>query len=331
MASNSSALATTKSAPLAQDLEAFRAAARRAGEYAKAARAPSTKRAYAADMRAFVTWCEGIGASSLPAQPEIVALYLAHLADEGSAVATIDRALVAISQAHKLAGFASPRSEILVREVHRGIRRTLGRAQRRAKPIMPKALREIVTALPSGLLGTRDRALLLVGFASALRRSELVALDVEDLVADDAGIVLRVRRSKTDQEGVGRDVGIVLGADEATCPVRWLRRWLELAHITSGAVFRGVTRHGHVTTHRLDGGTVARVVKRSALAAGIDPTVLSGHSLRAGLATAAAKAGKPWHVIMAQTGHRSMSVFRRYVRDAEVLDADANASAGIGL
>jgi integrase len=162
-----------------------------------------------------------------------------------------------------------------------------------------------------------------------------VALDVEDIELVDDGLKVTIRRSKTDQEGEGRIVAVPCGSDPATCPVRSLRRWLDVAGIAEGAVFRAVNRGGALTTRRHNGDgrlsarDVARVVKRAARAAGLDAKKLGGHSLRAGLATAAAKSGKSERAIMAQTGHRSPMMVRRYIRDANLF-AD-NAAAGIGL
>ena len=174
----------------------------------------------------------------------------------------------------------------------KGIRRKLGVAQRQAAPVCVPELRAMTATLPDGLRGVRDRAMLLVGFAGAFRRSELVGLDVADLAFDAEGLTVTLRRSKTDQEGAGRKVGVPYGSDPATCPVRALRAWLEATGIEVGALFVGVNRHGRLTGKRLAGVDVARLVKRCAEAAGLDPARFSGHSLRAGLATAAAKAGK---------------------------------------
>jgi integrase len=216
-----------------------------------------------------------------------------------------------------------------VRATLAGIRRTLGCAQRRVAPLLPGQLRAISRALPQGTLGLRDRALLLLGFAGAFRRSELAGLEASDLAFTDDGLEVLLRHSKTDQEGEGQRKGIPFGSDPATCPVRAIKAWLEAAGITEGPVFRSVDRHSKVGSAALDPGSVARVVKRACSAAGLDPAAFSGHSLRAGLVTAAAKAAKPLPTIMRQTGHKSTAMVLRYVREAELF-AD-NAAAGIGL
>jgi site-specific recombinase XerD len=294
-----------------------------ANAYASASRAESTRRAYRADWKRFEAWCSSNRLASLPATPEVVALYLTHLADAGRKVSTIGRALASISQAHRFANHASPRSTARVGETMRGIRRRLGSAQTGKAPVLVEQLRRMLEGIPATLLGTRDRALLALGFAGAFRRSELVALDVSDLAFTGEGLEVTIRRSKTDQEGKGRKLGIPYGASPATCPVRALRTWLDAADIRKGAVLRSVNRHGTVAKTRLTDRAVAMVVKRHAEAAGLDPVRFSGHSLRAGLATSAAKAGKSERAIMAQTGHRSSAMVRRYIRDAELFSDNA--------
>lgn len=297
--------------------------------YVAASKAERTRKAYRSDWAAFEAWCAAQGLPSLPASPDTLALYLAARADAGAKVSSIARALASISQAHKAAGHTSPRGAAQVQAAMQGIRRTLGVAPEQKAPVLVADLRAMVATLPASLLGNRSRAMLLLGFAGGFRRSELVALDVGDLDFGAEGLTVTLRRSKTDQEGAGRKVGVPYGSDPATCPVRALRAWLGACGRTEGAVFVGLTRHGRLTGERLDGRDVARVVKAAAGAAGLDATRFSGHSLRAGLATSAAKAGKSERAIMAQTGHRSVAMVRRYIRDANLFSE--NAAAGIGL
>jgi site-specific recombinase XerD len=301
-----------------------------AQNYAAASRAASTRRAYAHDLRAFSAWCLARGLCALPAPGDVVALYLAQLADKGRKVAGIDRALSAINQAHACAGHPRPRASAAVGEVWKGIRRTLGVAPVQQKaPLLLEGLRVSVAALPASRQGLRDRALLVLGWALGARRGELVALDVEDLRETPEGLEVRIRRSKMDQEGKGRTVGVPYGSNPATCPVRLVRAWREVTGIDAGPLFRGLTRGERLTAHRLDAGDVARAVKRAARAAGLEVRELAGHSLRSGFATQAAKCGKTERSIMAQTGHRSIAQVRRYIRDAELFTD--NAAHGIGL
>jgi site-specific recombinase XerD len=190
-------------------------------------------------------------------------------------------------------------------------------------------LRKMVKTLGDDLAGHRDRALLLLGFAGALRRSELVALDVSDVVEGADGLTVTLRRSKTDQEGVGRTVGVPFGSHLATCPVRAWQTWVAVSGIAEGAAFRGISRHGIMSADRLTAQSVALMIKRIAATAGIDPAVVSGHSLRSGLATSAGAAGVPERVIAATTGHKGTAMLRKYIRVGSLFTENAAASVGL--
>ena len=243
--------------------------------------------------------------------------------------ATIDARLAAISAAHRAAGHDSPTKEEAVRLVRRGVRRILGTAQRQVRPVTVPDLRVMLDGLGADPAGCRDRALLLLGFAGALRRGELVGLDVADITEGTDGLTVHLRRSKTDQEGAGRTVGIPYGSNQATCPVRAWRAWLEVSDITEGAAFCPVNRHGHIAATRLSAHAVALALKRHAARAGLDPDEVSGHSLRAGLATSASAAGVPERVIAEQTGHKGTAMLRRYIREGSLFRE--NAASAVGL
>jgi len=302
----------------------------RAREYVHHSKASNTIRAYRSDWRHFVAWCMAHSLASLPAAPETVSLYLAQFGGLLKA-ATLQRRLAAIAKAHQAAGLESPASmkHASVSEVWKGIKRTHGTAQDCKAAVLTKDLRAMLRMLPGGLLGVRDRALLLIGFAGAFRRSELVALKVEDCEFTTDGLVITLRRSKTDQEGEGRKVGIPYGSHPETCPVRSLRAWLEAYCITAGPLFRPVNRHGRMGSRALSADAIALVVKRYAKAAGFDGASYAGHSLRAGLATSAAAAGVSERAIMNQTGHRSTAMVRRYIRDGSLFTENAAASVGL--
>jgi len=327
----------------------------RLADYLAATTAASTRDAYAADFARFVTWCEKYGASPLPAAPEVVAHYLADLADtplrpfrcahEGAArrpracrgcrraatytPATITRRASAIAAAHTAAGLESPTRANVVREALKGIRRTKGTAPAAKTPLTVADLRAIVGEhLPAGVKGTRDRALLLVGMAGGFRRSELVGIDREHVEFVGEGVVITLPRSKTDQEGAGRKVAIPSG-HKGTCPVRALTAWITAADIEEGPVFRPVNRHGQIGAGRLTGRGVALTVKHYAAARGKDARAYSGHSLRAGFATAAARAGAAERDIMRQTGHRSEAMVRRYIRDGSLFRDNAAGKLGL--
>jgi integrase len=228
------------------------------------------------------------------------------------------RRLVVISQAHKAADLPSPTTSSLVSRTHAGIRRTLGTAQTGKAPALVDDLKRMLDKVPPTRVGLRDRALLLLGFAGAFRRSELVSLDVSDLEFTRAGLIVTLRKSNTDQEGKSRRLGIPYGSSEQTCPVRSLQAWLASARIVDGPVFRSLDRFQRVQPARLSDKAVALVVKRRAKAVGLDPARYAGHSLRAGLATSAAAAGASERVIMSQTGHRSAAMVRRYIREGSL-------------
>ena len=212
----------------------------------------------------------------------------------------------------------------------RGLRRQLGTAPATKAPLLAGDLRRLLAALPGPDPATlRDRAVLLVGFVGALRRSELVGLNVGDLVADERGYLLRLGRTKTDQEGRGERVALPRSRDPGLCPVRALDAWLAAAQIRRGPVFRPVGRDGRPGTQRLSDRAVARIVQRACAAAGMDPTPFSGHSLRAGMATTAALNGASERGIMRQTRHRSGEMVRRYIRTATVFSDNAVDQLGL--
>jgi integrase len=254
-------------------------------------------------------------------------MFITHLASSGRKVATINRALVSISQAHKMGGHPSPTSAVQILETLKGIRRNLGTRQRQKAALETANLRVMVAELGDNLLGLRDRALLLVGFAGALRRSELIGLNLDNIEFTADGLVITIERSKTDQEGHGRRIGLPHGGSPLTCPVRTLSAWLTAANITDGPVFRGVGRWDRVGSRRLNDRGVARILKKHVSMIGLDPSHYAGHSLRSGFATSAARAGKSERAIMSQTGHNSVAMVRRYIHQGSLF-AD-NAAAGL--
>jgi integrase len=226
-------------------------------------------------------------------------------------------------------GLDSPTSAGLVRNTLKGIRRTIGTAAKPKAAALTDQIRTMVDAVDDGTIGARDRALILLGFAGAFRRSELVGLDIEDCAFGNDGLTVTLRRSKTDQDGAGRKIGIPYGSNPETCPVRTIQAWIEQAALSSGALFRSINRHGQVQAGRLSGIDVARVVKKLAQRAGLDATAFAGHSLRAGHATAAAIAGASERSIMKQTGHRSVQMVRRYIRDGSLFRENSAGKLGL--
>jgi integrase len=297
--------------------------------YLDSARARNTIRGYASDWKQFQRWCAWRGVVDLPASPETIALYISENAGRLKA-ATLQHHLAAITKAHRAAGLSGPtRDNMLVSETMKGIKRIHGCAIVQKRPVLTEDLRMMLRMLANNTLGVRDRALLLIGFAGAFRRSELVALDLADIAFTVEGLLITLRRSKSDQEGEGRQIAIPRGAHEETCAVRALKAWIEAAAIVEGPIFRPVDRHGRIAERRLSAAAVALVVKRHVGAAGLMPEFFAGHSLRAGFVTSAARAGEPERRIMRQTGHKSVEMVLRYVRQANVFTD--NAALALGL
>ncbi|MBR1196589.1 site-specific integrase [Bradyrhizobium sp. AUGA SZCCT0240] len=293
-------------------------------DLAKAEKAPSTRRAYGTDFRLFRAYCDGKGVSALPASPETVASYLAAEALTAKP-STIGRRIAAIRYAHRLAGLETPTDAEGVKATVRGIRRTFGGATTKKAPAVAARMKSMAALAPANLTGLRDRALLLVGFAGAFRRSELVALDVADVLETDEGLRIKIRRGKTDQEGEGRSIAVPRG--DVMCPVKALRAWLVAARIEAGPIFRPIDKAGTVRASRLTCRSVANCVKAYAERAGFDPRTYSGHSLRAGFLTSAAANRANIFKMMDQSGHKSVETMRGYVRDAELFQDHA----GTGL
>ena len=300
----------------------------RAADYILKAKAANTVRGYRADWADFAGWCEAYRRPALPASPDTLAYYLADRSRDLK-TSTLQRRLAAIAEANRVAGHEPPTRAAAVRFVWAGVRREKGVAQSHMKPALTRHIRDMVGHLPDTLLGARDRALLLLGFAGAMRRGELVGLDVADIALADEGLVVVVRKTKTDQFGVGRKVGIPFGAHPETCPVKGVQRWLDLSGVDEGPLFRSVSKHGRVSEHRLSDRAVAEVVKRSLVRAGRTARRYAGHSLRAGLSTQAAMAGVSERAIQDQSGHRSLAVLRRYVRDGSLFRENAAAKVGL--
>ena len=288
--------------------------------YAAASRAASTRLIYDADWQRFQTWCAARSVLPLPADPGVVARFCAGEAAAGRAPSTITRRLAAIGWAHKRAGQTPPQradGDGAIVEVMAGIRRS------RAAPPVQKAaadadvLRDMRRACSGEKLrAVRARAALAIGFAGAFRRSELVALRVEDIRRDAEGIRVVIRRSKADQEGEGTIIAIPHG--DRLRPVAALDAWLSAARVAKGFVFRRIGRAGQVTDEPMSDRAVARLVQAAAKAAGYDPMRYGGHSLRAGFITSAARTGASIFKIQEISRHRSLQVLAGYVRDAQV-------------
>lgn len=314
------AIVPASPAPVDLSLEAR---VERANEFAKSSRASSTRRGYVTAYACFEAWCARDGFCPMPAKPEVVALYLSDLAHKPRRVSTVLYALTAIAHAHRERGMPWQRHHSAVLSVMEGIRRELGVAPQQKDPIVDRELVRMLALCGEGLRGVRDRAVLAVGWWGAFRRAELVALKVTDLRRSTEGYRVLVARSKTDQRGQGRFKALPLAADPVACPVRLIDAWLTAAAITEGPVFRGINAGGRVAAEALCGRSVALIVQRVAVRAGLDPHKLAGHSLRAGFATTAALQGQTLDAIMKQTHHKDERVARSYIRSAEAFRGNA--------
>ncbi len=315
-----------------------------ARDYADHAIAENTRRAYARDWTAFARWCRLKGADPLPPSPELVGLYITDLAapsgkTRGLSVASIERRLAGLSWGYLQRGFRLDRRDRHISSVLAGIRRRHARPPVQKDAIGPDDLRSMLATLGHDLRGLRDRAMLLVGFAGALRRSELVGLDrAKDDTLDgngwieilDAGALVTLR-GKTGW----REIEIARGSSKATCPVHALERWLDFARIEVGPLFTAVSRDGsRALDRRLNDRHVARLVQRTALAAGLRAelpeaerrALFAGHSLRAGLASSAEIDER--HV-QKQLGHASAEMTRRYQRQRDRFRVNLTKAAGL--
>jgi site-specific recombinase XerD len=297
-------------------------------DYIRASKSDNTLRGYQSDWRAFCAWCETQELCAVPANPETVAAYLAECAGRLK-VGSVQRRMNAIAEAHKAMGLETPTRSAIVATTMKGIRRTRGGAPAQKTAMLIADIRAMVEATDAGLIGLRDRALILLGFAGAFRRSELVGLSVDDGVFGKDGLTVTLRRSKTDQEGAGRKIGIPYGSNPETCPVRNLQSWIEQADVSGGPLFRSINRHGQVQPGGLSGIDVARVVKKLATRVSLDASRYAGHSLRSGHATSAAIAGASERSIMNQTGHRSVQMVRRYIRDGSLFRENSAGKLGL--
>ena len=287
-------------------------------DYAQAEKSEATRRAYRADLDHFREWCAERSAEPLPASVETLCVYFAWLADSGFSTSTIARRCAAITYAHRLGGLSPPTSAGPVKAVLSGIRRRIGVAAKRKAPATARAITAMVKGIPDTVAGKRDRALLLLGFAAALRRSELVGLDIGDVETVDHGLFVHVRRSKTDQEGAGAQIAIPRGARLRV--VEAVEAWIAVRGHPDNRhgvpLFVPVAKDGRQESQRLSGRAVALIVKRWAKAAKLDAATFSGHSLRAGFVTSALEDGADALAVMKITRHKKVDTLGIYDRRA---------------
>lgn len=300
--------------------------------FAEASKADNTKRRLRHEWASFETWCEKNRKQAMPAMPATVALYITDMAVPplNRATGTIEHALSTIGLAHRIAGHDDPSKSAPVASVLAGIRRTKGRAAKSKKALLLADMRLVCREIrPKTLAGFRDKALIIVGWAGAFRRSELAAILFEDVEATKEGMVITINRSKTDQYGLGVRVGIPRGKGTKMCPVRALTIWLKRAGIKNGAIFRGLTLNGEIRPNAISEEAIALIVKKRVKAAGFDPKLYSAHSLRSGLITQAAMAGVQERDIMRQSRHKTSAAMRGYIQEASLFRENAAEGAGL--
>lgn len=300
----------------------------RAKQYAQESRTPATWKAYASDWKAFEGFCQSQSLSSLPASPQTVAAFLTVQSDI-CRPSTLERRLASISVRHKNAGHPSPCNDPVVLSVLQGIRRDKGTRPTKKRPLRVEDLRKVVSKLEANPLDQRNRAMILLGYAGGFRRSELVALDWNDIEFVSEGAKVLVRRSKTDQTGKGLLKFIPFGSSPQTCPIRSLGTWQKTQSFSRGPVFTGIDRWGNLNDKRLTPKAVALTVKRLTKEAGLDDTEYAAHSLRSGLVTDGYAFGVAESDIAAMTGHKSRAVLESYRQEADGFKRNVAGSVGL--
>jgi site-specific recombinase XerD len=287
--------------------------------YVRHSLAPSTRDAYASDIRMFRRW-----GGDVPAKPDLVAKYLASQALRLK-VSTLHRRLASISHAHTVRGLKSPTDSRLVHSTLRGIQRVHGCATKQARPLTPELVKRLCKSMKTfaAIRNVRDRALLLVGYTGALRRSELANLERRDVTFTRAGAVVRLRASKTDPGRKGRDVALPRFGG-SLCPVKALRAWMEATEEPAAKpLFRRIDRYGYVNNAGISGEAIGTILRQRLHAARIDPTGYSAHSMRAGFVTTATRAGASAFAIQQQTGQRSIRTVHGYIRGLDPFEGNA--------
>ena len=290
-------------------------------DFAGQALSPATLRAYRSDWQHFCGWCRAVGWSPLPAEPTTVAAYLASLAATHSTSALVRR-LAALSRAHRLAVQVWPSAHPAVRNTLRGIGRKHGKPPVQAAALATEEIRPLVATCDLSLVGLRDRALLLIGYAGALRRSELVAIEREHLTLTGEGLRLLIPRSKGDQTGKGVNLGIARGASADTCPVKALEAWLTASKCEHGPVFRAIDMRGVISRRALHPDAVRQILGKRIARAGLIAPIgerLSPHGLRAGCITQALINGARDEQVMDHSRHKDLRTMRGYVRRAKLV------------
>lgn len=298
-------------------------------ELIDASTAPETRRVYSCQIRKFLAWCSSMNIeSSFPMSPETLAAYIAYLAENNMSCSTLEQTLAAINALHKANNFASPTDTLIIRKIVKGYKREHGAPPKKSDAATVDIIRYLLDSIPedNSPKHIRDRAIIALGFAGAFRRSELCALNLENLKwtfrNNQEILIIEVHKSKTDQEAHGMTKAIFPSTNEMISPTILLKRWLSISKILTGALFRRVLKGGKVTSERMTSQSVRLIIKSAALEAGLSMN-LSAHSLRSGFVTTAIRQGKSERSIMNQTGHKSVQVLREYFHREDAIEDNA--------
>ena len=288
----------------------------------QSSKAKNTVRAYKSDFNDFGLFCAQNGFKSLPSEPKIVSLYLTHLSTKDIKMSTLKRRLVSIGVIHKLKGHYLDTKHPIIIENIMGIKRRRGSIQKGKKPLLINNLKILINVIDEinnqDIKKFRDRSIILIGFSGGFRRNEIVSLDYDDLDFVTEGLKINLKRSKTDQFGEGLVKGLPYFENNQYCPVISLKNWIGISKISSGPLFRRLSKGSKLSENRLTDQTVALLIKKYLKLAGIDSKNYSGHSLRSGFATSAAEAGVEERKIMSMTGHKSPEMVRRYIKEGNL-------------
>ena len=294
-------------------------------EYIDSSISKNTARAYKSDWLDFKKFCKYKGFQDLPAKYETIGEYLVYCADTlNLRPSTISRRIAAIVRTHRDNKHPLDTKHKYIRPTLQGIKRIKGSRQVGSKALLTEDIKKIIDAISVDNIRTlRDKSLILLGFIGAFRRSELVNINLEDVEETIEGLIIHIKASKTDQEAIGRKVGIPYSKNNFYCPVISFRRWIEAAKIKNGPLYRKINKSNNIQENKLSDRTVALIIKNLLTNAGIDPTRYAGHSLRSGFATSSAFAGADEKEIMKTTGHKSVQMVHRYIQDANLFKNNA--------
>jgi integrase len=300
-------------------------------DYANHAFAKNTYVNYKSDWKHFCIWCKSVNVNPLKCTPPILALYITYLAERNYKVSTIQRKLCAIAAFYENNNLELNVKDKDFKKIWQGIRRKLGIAKKGKEPILIKTLKLMLEVIPDNTtLGLRDRALLSFGWASAMRRSEIVALNWEDLKFIDEGIIVTIKQSKTDKFSEGQKIAILYGRNKTSCPIQHLITWRNISYKgEEHPIFCSVSRAGNIKYQRLSNIDVARIVKKWIRAIGLEELNFAGHSLRSGLITTASKNSVPDHVIMKHSRHKTAQMIHVYTRDKSLINDNVTSMIGL--